>query len=115
MGLVVKLNMSGYGIGKKNYILGFLKKKKKKTFTKISYIGSIISSDLPFQCCVFFRYWCVVSMTSVGYGDFYPIELPGKIVATVTLFIGVLFIALPVIILGNEFQSAYGKNMAYVE
>jgi len=52
-------------------------------------------------------YWCIVTMTTVGYGDQYPITLPGKIVGCITMFTGLLVIALPVIIVGGNFEQVY--------
>ena len=51
-------------------------------------------------------YWCVVTMTSVGYGDYFPITNGGRVVGIFTLFFGVMFIAMPVIIIGREFLGA---------
>jgi len=52
-------------------------------------------------------YWCIVTMTTVGYGDQYPISIPGKIVGCITMFTGLLVIALPVIIVGGNFEQVY--------
>jgi len=52
-------------------------------------------------------YWCIVTMTTVGYGDQYPISIAGKIVGCITMFTGLLVIALPVIIVGGNFEQVY--------
>jgi voltage-gated potassium channel Kch len=52
-------------------------------------------------------WWCVVTMTTVGYGDMYPIETLGMVVATFAMFIGLFVIALPVIIIGGHFEDTY--------
>jgi len=39
-------------------------------------------------------WWCVVTLTTVGYGDLYPITTGGKFVAAVIMFIGLSFYAL---------------------
>jgi len=52
-------------------------------------------------------YWCIVTMTTVGYGDQVPITIPGKIVGCITMFTGLLVIALPVIIVGGNFEQVY--------
>ena len=39
-------------------------------------------------------WWAVVTMTTVGYGDCYPISAGGKLVAVVTMLTGVLILAL---------------------
>lgn len=39
-------------------------------------------------------WWAIVTVTTVGYGDFYPVTIPGRITAVVIMFIGVLTLAL---------------------
>jgi potassium voltage-gated channel Shal-related subfamily D protein 2 len=52
-------------------------------------------------------WWCLVTLTTVGYGDVVPITFFGRIVAVCTMLAGVLTIALPVSILGSNFQVQY--------
>merc|ERR1719494_1231292 len=52
-------------------------------------------------------YWCIVTMTTVGYGDQYPITVYGKFVGCITMFTGLMVIALPVIIVGGNFEQVY--------
>lgn len=49
----------------------------------------------------------IVTMTSVGYGDFYPETLMGYIVVSMLTFVSVLFLAMPVGIIGYEFTSCW--------
>merc|ERR1712154_489290 len=77
--------------------------------------GELVRPDRlpsPYKSILSAIYWCCVSMTSVGYGDYYPITLEGKIVAVLTLFGGVVLIALPVIIVGSELQAVKAGFLA---
>ncbi len=49
--------------------------------------------------------WCVLlTMTTVGYGDKYPVTFPGKIVMAIVAIWGQTFIiALPIAIIGHDF------------
>ncbi len=48
--------------------------------------------------------WCVVAtLTTVGYGDIYPITAPGQILASIMALLGVGMFALPAGILGSAF------------
>lgn len=51
-------------------------------------------------------WWCVVTMTTVGYGEMYPTTTYGQCIAVLTMFSGLLVIALPVIIVGTDFHTA---------
>lgn len=49
----------------------------------------------------------VVTMTTVGYGDFYPTSLGGYVTAAFLTFVSVVFLALPVGIIGHEFNKSW--------
>ena len=40
-------------------------------------------------------YWATVSLTTVGYGDIYPVTTAGRIVTMVSSFVGIAIVALP--------------------
>lgn len=40
-------------------------------------------------------YWSIVSLTTIGYGDIYPITTIGKIITMITSIFGIAIIALP--------------------
>ena len=52
-------------------------------------------------------WWALVTMTTVGYGDKYPHTNGGKVIAGISALTGMLMIALPVAVLGNNFQTVY--------
>lgn len=45
-------------------------------------------------------WWAIVTVTTVGYGDVYPITIEGKIIASILMFIGIAVIGLFVSTLG---------------
>merc|ERR1719313_2941803 len=66
----------------------------------------------PFHNIPISLYWAVTTMTTVGYGDMYPVTFIGKLIAVYTMFCGILLLALPVIVVGGNFQEVYNEAEA---
>lgn len=69
--------------------------------------GSMAES--PFSSALVGMYWAVITMTTVGYGDIYPVSDVGRTLAVTCAFVGVLFMALPISILGANFTVQYQR------
>ena len=52
-------------------------------------------------------YWTLVTVTGVGYGDMVPTSVAGKFATFITILMGLLLIALPVSVIGGNFQACY--------
>jgi voltage-gated potassium channel len=50
-------------------------------------------------------WWAIVTLGTIGYGDVVPVTIAGKLVAGVTIFLGLVMIALPVGIIANGFAD----------
>jgi voltage-gated potassium channel len=50
-------------------------------------------------------WWAIVTLGTIGYGDVVPITAVGKIIATGTIFLGLIMIALPVGIIATAFSE----------
>jgi voltage-gated potassium channel len=55
-------------------------------------------------------WWGVVTLTTVGYGDMYPITLAGKLLGAVVSLLGIGFIALPAGVLSAGFIEEIRKK-----
>jgi voltage-gated potassium channel len=50
-------------------------------------------------------WWAIVTLGTIGYGDVVPITLLGRLVASVTIFIGLIMVALPIGIIATAFAE----------
>ena len=55
-------------------------------------------------------WWCIVTFTTVGYGDRYPRTPHGRVLCVITMFFGILFLAMPLTIVGSAFQGAWDEQ-----
>lgn len=55
-------------------------------------------------------WWGINTITSVGYGDIYPVTFWGKVVGGVTAFLGVLMFALPTALISSAFIKYYQRK-----
>jgi voltage-gated potassium channel len=50
-------------------------------------------------------WWAIVTLGTIGYGDVVPITVIGKLIAGVTIFLGLIMVALPVGIIASGFAE----------
>src|SRR3712207_3791337 len=55
-------------------------------------------------------WWAVVTMTTVGYGDVYPVTVLGRLLAGITALLGIAAFALPTSILGAGFLAELDRS-----
>lgn len=59
----------------------------------------------PFLSILHSFYWVLVTMTTVGYGDAYPITSVGKVIAGCAMMSGLIVLTLPITIIGANFDE----------
>lgn len=59
----------------------------------------------PYTSIMASMWWCIVTMSTVGYGDMTPVTTPGKLVGSATVITGMLVLALPITVIGTNFQK----------
>ena len=57
-------------------------------------------------------WWAVVTLTTVGYGDVYPITTGGRVLGAIIASLGIGVFALPTAILGGAFMDALKERRA---
>jgi voltage-gated potassium channel len=55
-------------------------------------------------------WWAVVTVTTVGYGDVYPVTFEGRVIATVIMIIGIAILGILISTLGAQFIESKMKN-----
>ena len=55
-------------------------------------------------------YFIMATMTTVGYGDHYPVTPAGKFVAAVCMLCGIFVLGLPIVIIGNSFEEVFEQE-----
>jgi voltage-gated potassium channel len=101
-------------------ILDVLKKSKKALIAVGSLaLGYIVVSAIivfnvePDSFETFFDavYWATVSLTTVGYGDIYPVTVLGRMVAMLSSFFGIAIVALPAGVVTAEYMNSLKENV----
>lgn len=57
-------------------------------------------------------WWAVATVTTVGYGDVYPMTPLGRVLGSAVAILGIGFFALPTAILGSGFVEAFSRRRA---
>ena len=100
-------------------IINVIHREKKSLLTVCNLtIGYIILSALimfsaePDNFESFFDaiYWAVITLTTVGYGDIYPIGTTGRIVCMISSFMGIAIVALPTGIITAGYMNALAEG-----
>lgn len=55
-------------------------------------------------------YWATVSLTTMGYGDIYPVTTAGRLVTMLSSFVGIAIVALPSGIITSGYMNEISKN-----
>ena len=69
------------------------------------YVAEHAAQPEKFSSIPISMYWAVVTLTSIGYGDYYPITIAGQFLTMILAIAGLGMIALPAGILANGFSQ----------
>eukprot|EP01135_Chromosphaera_perkinsii_P003023 Nk52_evm5s233 gene=Nk52_evmTU5s233 len=76
-----------------------------------TWINSDNGQITAFQSIFHSMWWCIATITTVGYGDDVPVTPFGKLVASLAMLSGVMIIAFPTSILGTNFMSEWQSHL----
>ena len=68
-----------------------------------------------FESCFSGMYWALITLTTVGYGDYYPETIIGHLFAGACAVCGVVTLAMPIGVIASSFNSyySYHKDVSY--
>uniref|UniRef100_A0A3P8TAN6 Potassium voltage-gated channel modifier subfamily G member 3 n=1 Tax=Amphiprion percula TaxID=161767 RepID=A0A3P8TAN6_AMPPE len=64
--------------------------------------GSQDYASIPAAC-----WWVIISMTTVGYGDMYPVTVAGRVLGGLCVLSGIILLALPITFIYHSFVQCY--------
>jgi hypothetical protein len=70
-------------------------------------LGAVGAGRCPFRSIPSSFWWAIVTMTTVGYGDAYPMTSEGRTLGVLAMIVGILTIAMPITVIGDNFGKAY--------
>uniref|UniRef100_A0A3Q1JDA2 Potassium voltage-gated channel modifier subfamily G member 3 n=1 Tax=Anabas testudineus TaxID=64144 RepID=A0A3Q1JDA2_ANATE len=59
-------------------------------------------ASIPAAC-----WWVIISMTTVGYGDMYPVTVAGRVLGALCVVSGIVLLALPITFIYHSFVQCY--------
>ena len=78
------------------------------------YAEQIYESDKnQFESILIGLWWAIVTMTTLGYGDIVPVTPLGRVVGACCALCGLVFLALPIPVIVNNFTTFYAQAKAH--
>ncbi|XP_028397090.1 potassium voltage-gated channel subfamily A member 2-like [Dendronephthya gigantea] len=109
LGLTMKASMAELGL------LAFFLTVGIVLFSSAIYYAEMDENGEVFRSIPHAFWWAIVTMTTVGYGDMYPVTFAGKIIGSICAFTGILSIALPVPVIVANFEHHYNNANSELE
>lgn len=66
-----------------------------------------------FESTYISMWWSLITMTTIGYGDFYPTTRFGYIVGVICALNGIIVLALPIAAIAGTFSNLFSRNNDY--
>lgn len=80
---------------------------KMPEVAQFSYKGSSCPAVVGFTSIPTGWYFILATLTTVGYGDMYPITITGKMLTGFCMACGIMVLGLPIVVISNSFDDAF--------
>ncbi|KAL8577353.1 hypothetical protein ACOMHN_044858 [Nucella lapillus] len=80
-------------------------------FGTIAYTAEVLDDLNTFPSILSGMWWALITMTTVGYGDVYPVSVGGKVVGSICALSGLIVVAMPIAVIASKF-SVYHSNLS---
>ncbi|XP_070204631.1 potassium voltage-gated channel protein Shaw-like [Littorina saxatilis] len=82
-------------------------------YGNLVYIAEFISGTHVFQNVPSAVWWALITLTTVGYGDYYPTSVAGYFIGSACAITGLLLLAMPIAVIATNFSSYYENLDSY--
>lgn len=65
---------------------------------------------IPYQSIPETMWWALVTVSTVGYGDLFPVTKWGKVIGGATILTGLVIVVFPITIIGSVFQTLHEEQ-----
>jgi voltage-gated potassium channel len=79
-------------------------------FSSLMYIAEHDAQPEKFRSIPDAMWWAVAALSTVGYGDIYPITAIGRVLGTIVALLGIGMFALPAGVLASGFSEEFGNK-----
>ncbi|KAM4542789.1 delayed-rectifier potassium channel regulatory subunit KCNS3-like [Odontesthes bonariensis] len=79
-------------------------------FSSLIYFVEKESEESELQTIPIGWWWATISMTTVGYGDTFPVTVAGRLIGTLCILCGLLIVAMPITNIFNKFFKFHQRQ-----